>query len=163
MSKKLKRLIISVLLTQGAGLVGALSTAPAISSGWYEGLIKPKFTPPSWLFGPAWTTLYILMAVSLYLVWNKEEKEKRSAFITFGVQLLLNALWSFLFFRLRSPLLGLINIALLWVAILITILKFRKVSKKAAYLLFPYLWWVSFAFVLNFSIWQLNSLSRLPF
>ena len=149
-------MIISILICQGAGLAGSLFTMPAISSGWYAGLIKPRFTPPSWVFAPAWTTLFLLMGIALYLVWIKEGEKKKKALIIFAVQLVLNALWSILFFGLKSPLLGMIDIIFLWAAILGTIIAFGKISKKAGWLLAPYLGWVSFASLLNFYILKLN-------
>lgn len=156
MGKKLK-LIISILICQGAGITGSLFTSPAIK-GWYAWLEKPSFNPPNWIFAPVWTLLFLLMGISLYLVWEKglESKKAKTALSIFTVQLILNILWSFFFFGLQSPLLGFIEIVLLWFAILATILSFYRISSKAALLLVPYILWVSFATLLNFSIWQLN-------
>ena len=112
-----------------AGAVGSLFTTPAIPT-WYATLVKPALNPPSWVFGPVWTVLYILMGIALYLVWIKgwERKDVKVAMAIFGVQLILNVLWSYLFFGLQSPVLALIAIVLLWIAILMTILAFYRVS-----------------------------------
>ncbi len=154
-----KKLIISLLLPQLAGGVGALFTAPNISS-WYSTLNKPSFVPPSWLFAPAWTLLYILMGISLYLIWNSKpsakQNLKKTSYYLWGAQLILNSLWSILFFGLQNPLLGLIEIIILWITILLTIINFYKHSKKAAYLLIPYILWVTFASALNLGIFLLN-------
>jgi tryptophan-rich sensory protein len=151
------KLIFAVLISEFAGLVGSLFTFPSIV-GWYAGLRKPWFTPPNWLFGPVWVTLYFLMGVSLYLVWKKgiDRKGARRAVGMFCVQLALNALWSVLFFGLHSALYGLICIAALWVAILATMVAFYGVSKKAVVLLLPYILWVTVAMALNYYVWLLN-------
>ncbi|MCX6008784.1 MAG: tryptophan-rich sensory protein, partial [Chloroflexi bacterium] len=140
-----------------AGLIGSIFTREAIPT-WYAALEKPAFNPPNWLFAPVWTLLYIMMGVAAFLVWRKglENKQVRIALIVFLVQLVLNALWSVAFFGLESPLYGLIVIAALWVAILLTVLKFYRISSAASVLLWPYLLWVTFAAVLNVSIWLLN-------
>lgn len=151
------KLISAILMSQFAGLIGSAFTLPSIA-GWYTGLKKPDFTPPSWLFGPAWVLLYLLMGVSLYLVWHKGLKKKgvRMSMEMFGVQLALNALWSLLFFGLHSPLYGLIGIIVLWVAILATMAESYKVSRTAGILLVPYILWVTFAMILNFYVLVLN-------
>ncbi|MFH1828774.1 MAG: TspO/MBR family protein [Nanoarchaeota archaeon] len=151
--KKIWKLIISIVLPFLASAIGSLFTASSVSS-WYTTLIKPSFNPPSWVFGPVWTILYLLMGVSLYLVWIK--KFDKNAFTFFGIQLVLNALWSILFFGLKSPLFAFIEIVFLWIAILITIIYFYKINKISAYLLIPYILWVSFAAILNFAIFILN-------
>jgi len=143
-------LISSIAICQGAGILGSLVMVPAIS-GWYQTLVKPSFNPPNWLFGPVWTLLYFLMGISLYLIWTRKGELK-----WFWAQLILNSLWSFLFFGLKSPGLALIEIVFLWLTILVTIKSFLKVYRPAAYLLYPYLAWVSFASILNFSVWILN-------
>lgn len=150
-----EKLIISILICLLAGFIGSFYTAPAIST-WYATLQKPSFTPPDRVFFPVWTSLFIMMGISLFLVWKKEEKKVTALYI-FTAQLILNVLWSVAFFGLRSPLLGLIEIIILWIAILTTILSFMKISRTAGYLLIPYILWVSFAAILNFSIWRLNS------
>jgi benzodiazapine receptor len=148
------RLLISVLISSSAGFIGGFFTSSSVST-WYVDLAKPSFNPPSWVFGPVWTLLYVLMGVALYLVWINKKKNK-IAFTLFGVQLFLNALWSILFFGLRSPLLAFVEIILLWFAILYMILIFYKINKNSAYLLIPYILWVSFAAVLNFFLFYLN-------
>lgn len=155
--RDLWKLPISLILCQLAGVVGSLFTRPAIDT-WYRTLKRPYFTPPDWLFSPVWITLFFLMGISLFLVWKKKEEnpQARGALLLFFIQLILNALWSVLFFGLRSPLLGLVEILLLWVAILLTLQRFARISKPGAYLMLPYFVWVSFAILLNFSIWMLN-------
>lgn len=142
--------VASLAICQGAGLIGSIFTFPAIG-GWYQTLVKPSFSPPNWIFGPVWTLLYLMMGVSLYFIWVRKGSLK-----WFWVQLVLNSLWSILFFGLKSPGLAFLEIIFLWYAILTTIKTFLKQFKPAAYLLYPYLAWVSFASVLNFSIWVLN-------
>lgn len=157
MNKKITQFVVSILGCLSVGIVGALFTTPAIPA-WYNTLSKPSFSPPAWVFGPAWTILYILMGISLFLVWTKKSEGdiKQSALYIFFAQLFLNAIWSPIFFGLQSPFTALIIITLLWLTIIININIFYKVSKTAALLLVPYLLWVSFATVLNFAIWQLN-------
>jgi tryptophan-rich sensory protein len=151
------KLLVSIAACQLAGVVGAVFTRAAIPS-WYSYLKKPSFTPPNWLFGPAWITFYLLMAVAAYLVWQKgwQTPGVRQALAVFLIQLLLNVLWSPAFFGCRSPLAGMIVIVLLWLAILITISAFGKISQPAALLLLPYILWVSYASALNISIYFLN-------
>jgi tryptophan-rich sensory protein len=153
-----KKLIFSIFICLFAGFIGSYFTNPAIPT-WFATLQKPSFAPPNWVFAPVWTSLYILMGISLFLVWQKgrEDKTVKAAIYLFAGQLVLNALWSFVFFGLRSPLLGLIEIIILWIAILATIMSFMKISRTAAYLLIPYILWVSFAAFVNFSIWRVNS------
>lgn len=125
---------------------------------WYPRLIKPSWTPPSWVFGPVWTLLYLMMATSAWLIWKEVDGSKQSLvpYLLFSLQLLLNLLWSALFFVLKSPFLALVDITALWGMILATILAFFPLSWKAALLLLPYLLWVTYALALNFSIWWLN-------
>lgn len=154
--KNFGKFVVSVALPFGAGAVGSYFTFPAIGS-WYSTLTKPPFSPPNWLFGPAWTILYILMGVAFYLIWtSKNSKEQEYAIKLFLIQLVLNALWSIVFFGLRNPLLGFIDIIALWVVILLTIRAFSPISRTASYLLWPYLAWVTFAAILNLSIVFLN-------
>jgi tryptophan-rich sensory protein len=150
-------LLSAVVLCQAAGVIGSFITAPAIPT-WYAALIKPAFNPPSWLFAPVWITLYTLMGIALFLVWRRgwEEPAVRAALGVFALQLLLNALWTPLFFGFHWLLPALFEIVLLWILILLTILRFRRLSPAAGWLLLPYLAWVSFAVVLNFSLWWLN-------
>jgi len=150
------KLVASIIICQLAGLLGSLFTTPAIPT-WYATLRKPFFTPPNWIFSPVWISLFILMGISLFFVWRRQgHPQIKIALIFFLVQLILNVLWSMAFFGLRSPLIGFIDIILLWIAILLTIQNFLRVSKFAGVLLFPYLLWVSFAALLNFSLWVLN-------
>jgi benzodiazapine receptor len=150
------KLVTSVILCQIAGFLGSLFTTPAIST-WYATLRKPFFTPPNWIFSPVWISLFILMGISLFFVWRRQgHPQFKKALIFFFVQLILNVLWSLAFFGLRLPLLGFIDIILLWIAILLTIQNFLKVSKFAGVLLLPYLLWVSFATLLNLSLWVQN-------
>lgn len=149
------RLLIALTLPQLVGAIGSLFTLPAIPS-WYASLNKPNFTPPSWLFGPAWTLLYLLMGIALYLVWGQKTKQAKTALKLFWLQLILNGLWSIVFFGLRSPLLAFIEIVALWVVLVFTTKKFYQLSQPAGLLLVPYLLWVSFAAVLNFAIVRLN-------
>jgi len=151
------KLVVSIIACQCAGIIGSIFTRGAIPT-WYATLEKPAFNPPNWLFAPVWTLLYIMMGIAAFLVWRKgwENRQVRIALIVFLVQLVLNALWSVVFFGLESPLYGLIVIAALWVAILFTVLKFYRISSAASVLLWPYMLWVTFAAVLNVSIWLLN-------
>lgn len=155
--KDLIKLIVSLLVCQLAGLVGSFFTAPSIPV-WYASLNKPSFTPPNEVFSPVWIALFVLMGISLYLIWRKPLKEPqvKIALLIFFVQLALNTLWSIIFFGLKSPFLAFIEIIILWMVIFLTIMKFFKVSKLAGILLIPYILWVSFAAVLNFFLWSLN-------
>jgi benzodiazapine receptor len=155
--KDIWKLVVSIVASLAAGAIGSIFTQQAIPT-WYATLEKPAFNPPNWLFMPVWTLLYIMMGVAAFMVWRKglENRQVRIALIVFLVQLVLNALWSVVFFGLESPLFGLVVIAALWVAILFTVLKFYKISLAAGVLLLPYLLWVTFAAVLNGSIWLLN-------
>lgn len=156
-SRDIIKLIVSIVACQGAGLIGSLFTTTAIPT-WYTGLQKPFFTPPNWVFAPAWTTLYMLMAVAAFLIWRKglDQKGVRLALIIFLIQLVLNTLWSIVFFGLESPFYGIMVIIALWIAILLTMIKFFKLSTMAGVLMTPYIGWVSFAAVLNVAISMLN-------
>jgi tryptophan-rich sensory protein len=151
------RLLAAILICNLAGIIGSVFTVTGPGS-WYASIAKPSFNPPGFLFAPVWTTLYILMGISLYLVWMEglSGKNVTPAAIFFAIQLGLNALWSFLFFGLQSPFLGLVEIVILWVFIAGTIILFHRVSRPAAYLLVPYLLWVTFASFLTYTIWTLN-------
>jgi benzodiazapine receptor len=154
---KILLLVICIIICLAAGFIGSLFTTTGPGS-WYSNIQKPSFNPPGWIFGPVWTLLYILMGISLYLIWQKgiADPHIKIALLIFAVQLVLNILWSILFFGMRSPMLGLIGITLLWVFILLTIINFYPVSKPASFILIPYILWVSFAAVLNFAIFRLN-------
>jgi tryptophan-rich sensory protein len=158
------KLILIIAACELAGIIGAAFTAPEISS-WYAGLVKPALSPPNWVFGPVWITLYALMGVSFFFVWknysdisgdSEKKKEWTRAVVAFFIQLALNAMWSFIFFGLRNPGAAFIELVVLWLAVLITAILFARISKSAAWLLLPYIIWVSFAGYLNFSIWQLS-------
>jgi tryptophan-rich sensory protein len=151
------KLIIAIVVSELAGIIGSVFTISAIPT-WYAGLVKPVLNPPSWVFGPVWTTLYALMGIAAFLVWKAgwERKEVRVALKIFGLQLFLNAIWSIIFFGLQIPGWALVDIAALWLAIVWTMFIFYKISKPAAYLLVLYILWVSFASYLNYSIWMLN-------
>lgn len=151
------KLIISLVVCQLAGVIGSIFTVRSVTT-WYLTLKKPFFTPPSWVFGPAWITLFVLMGIALYRVWNRGTAASgvKIALAFFFVQLLFNVLWSVAFFGLKNPLLGLLDIGLLWILILITLFLFLRLDRTAGLLLFPYLLWVSFASVLNGAIYFLN-------
>ena len=152
-----KKMISSLVICQLAGVLGAIFTTPSIPT-WYAALEKPFLVPPSWTFSVVWPILYLLMGLALYIVWDKgwEYREVRIAMGVFGLQLFLNFLWSILFFGLRSPFQGLVGIILLWLAILVTIVLFYRISRPAGLLLLPYIVWVTFAAYLNYSIYVLN-------
>lgn len=151
------KLFLCIVGCQLTGIIGAAFTNDAISS-WYAYLNKPPFSPPNWVFGPVWTTLYCLMGISLYLILETKGKTKavKDAAKYFYIQLALNLIWTPFFFGLRSTLLGLIIVIPLWVFIVLTMKKFYPLSKTASYLLIPYLLWVSFATILNASLFWLN-------
>jgi translocator protein len=146
-----------IVLSELAGIIGSVFTFQSVLT-WYPGLEKPFFSPPSWVFGPVWTTLYLLMGVSAYLVWEKGAGNPavRPALGWFGTQLALNTAWSIAFFGLQSPWAAVAVIALLWLAIVATIRAFWGIARPAAYLLLPYILWVSFAALLNVSLALLN-------
>lgn len=151
------KFVLSLLFCLGAGFIGSLATNKSVNT-WYMTINKPAINPPNWVFGPVWTTLFILMGIALYLVWRKgfAHSGVKIAFTIFIGQLVLNILWSVFFFGLHSPLLGFIDIIILWFAILLTIILFLRVSQPAGFLLIPYILWVSFAAILNGWIMFLN-------
>lgn len=150
------KLVTAIVLTVVLGAVGGLVTAAEIPV-WYAGLNKPAFNPPNWLFGPVWTMLYLLMGISCFLVWKLPVTVQRNkALALFIIQFVLNFCWSFIFFGMHELGWALIEMGILWMAILLTIIHFSKLSKTAAWLLVPYIAWVSFAFILNAAIWKLN-------
>lgn len=150
------KLIISILLCLIVGFLGSIFTSKSVST-WYSTLNKPSFNPPSWVFAPVWTILFILMGISFYLVWNSGNKNINLAILFFIIQLVLNVLWSLFFFGMQSPLYALIDIVFLWIMILLTIIQFYLILPLSAYLMIPYILWVSFAAVLNFILWKLNT------
>jgi len=151
------QLIISIAVCMGAGLFGAASMS-ADTMAWYQGLRRPGFTPPDWLFAPVWTTLYVLMGIALFLIWRQSDAgvDARAAIALFVAQLVLNALWTPAFFGMRSPGTGLAVILPLWALIIITIAAFWQIKPLAGILLLPYAAWTGFAAVLNGSIYVLN-------
>lgn len=180
---KISKLLVSIIICEFAGVVGGVFTARSVRV-WYPALNKPFFNPPNWIFGPVWTILFVLMGISLFIVWEKnfavknnltalDNKIKRSPsqwskelwsgkwqklniILVFGAQLVLNILWSAIFFGARNPALAFFELIMLWAAIIYTIINFYRVSKASAYLLVPYILWVTFAGVLNFVIWIIN-------
>jgi len=158
MRKKLiVRISIGVVVCLVIGFLGSIATQSSVNE-WYPTLNKPSFNPPSWLFGPVWTFLYILMGIAFGIVWAKGTYHSwvKTAMYHFGFQLILNLTWSVVFFGLKAPFYALIVIIALLILILLTIKWFRIVKPIAGYLLIPYLLWVLFASVLNFEIWRLN-------
>jgi translocator protein len=154
---KIVKLITSIALCFFVAILGSMATFPSIQT-WYAGLNKPFFSPPNWIFGPVWTFLYFLMGVSLFIVWSKntKDKSKEQGIKYFIYQLVLNFLWSLVFFGFHQPFLAFLVIVGLWYLIFRTIRTFAKISKPAAYLLYPYIFWVSFASLLNFTVFILN-------
>lgn len=151
-------LVVAIVASQLAGAIGSMATAPAVRE-WYPTLTKPSFNPPSWVFGPVWITLYTLMGIAAWLVWRAGWGRPivRAALIAFIVQLALNALWSWVFFGFHELFWAFVEIIALWIAIVVTTALFFRVSTWAGVLMIPYILWVSFAAVLNYSIWRLNS------
>ncbi|MBI5913332.1 tryptophan-rich sensory protein [Candidatus Azambacteria bacterium] len=174
------KLVIAIVVSELAGVIGSVFTISAIPT-WYAGLVKPALNPPAWVFSPVWTALYALIGISLYLVWknNWEVKnrflevrrkawnrwserlwtgdlQKMNAVAIFGVQYILNIAWPYLFFGLHLPSFAFFELCALWFSIVWTVVVFYRISRPAAYLLVPYLVWVSFALYLNYSIWMLN-------
>jgi benzodiazapine receptor len=157
------KLVIAIVLCNLAGVLGSFVTQTGPGS-WYDLLVKPEINPPSFVFAPVWTTLFILMGIALYLVWieGTDRPDVRRALVIFGFQLGLNVLWSYAFFGFQSPLFGLIDILALWFTIVATIVVFYRISRTAAYLLIPYLLWVTFAAFLNYRILALNMMIFIP-
>lgn len=155
--KKTLKLVFCVFACQAVGFLGSFFTLAAIPS-WYARLVKPPLNPPNQVFGPVWVTLYLLMAISVFLIWEKgrDRHEIKVALELFALQLFLNAVWTPIFFGVKEPMAGLLVIILLWITLLETIVKFLKISTAAGMLLVPYILWVSFAVYLNAGIWWLN-------
>lgn len=151
------KLVVCVLVCLGVSYVGSLLTTPSIPT-WYAALQKPPFNPPNWIFAPVWLTLFVLMGLSAFMVWDKglARKEVRIGLGLFVAQLALNLTWSGVFFALRSPLWAFVDIIALWILILLTTIWFFRVSRLAGMLMIPYILWVSFASVLNLAIVVLN-------
>lgn len=150
-------LAVFLIICFAAAAIGGIVTGPAID-GWYETLEKPSWQPPAWLFGPVWTVLYLLMAIAAWLVWRQAGARAASVPLTlFATQLVLNVAWSWIFFGLQRPGWAVLELIVLWLAIAATALAYYRRSKLAAVLMLPYIAWVTFAGVLNFTIWRLNS------
>lgn len=149
--------VLAVMLPLVVGGLSGFFTANAIE-GWYTTLQKPWFNPPNWIFGPVWTLLYGMMGIAFFLIWKSEAPAgiKRTAVTAYFVQLAFNFAWSLIFFYMEQPGWALVDILLMWIAIFYTIIAFGKISTGAAWILVPYISWVSFATVLNFAIWKLN-------
>jgi len=156
-TKYILTLAVALLIPQIIGLLGSLFTSATIPT-WYATLTRPELAPPNWVFGPVWTVLFILMGIASFLIFQKgyERRDVRIALSFYGAQLILNLLWSLLFFGARNPGLAFAEIVVLWLVLFLTIRKFWPLSKTSAYLLVPYILWVSFAGYLNYSIWILN-------
>lgn len=155
--KSIVRLVVSVALPLAVGGVASFFTASSVST-WFKSLNKPFFNPPAWLFGPVWTTLYIMMGIAFFIIWDSKAKDiiKQRAMKIYFIQLFFNFTWSFVFFYAQQPGWAVVNIVLLWLLIALTIFWFSRISKAAAWLLVPYILWVTFATALNYAIWQLN-------
>lgn len=151
------KLITAIAIPLVIGFGGSLFTTTGPGS-WYETINKPPWNPPNGIFGPVWTALYILMGIALFLVWQKEKpgKVKQTSILFFSIQLILNFFWSVIFFGEHQIGLAFFEIILLWLMIIFTIFMFARLSKPAAWLMVPYISWVSFAAILNYTIWQLN-------
>lgn len=155
-STLLLKFLASIILPLSLGAIAGIATAQSIPE-WYATLNKPSFNPPNWIFGPVWTTLYILMGISLFLVWKQDPgKERNRAILIFLLQLLLNFAWSFIFFYFKMIGFALIEIILLWITIVMMLVVFYKIKPIASYINIPYLLWVTFATVLNASYYFLN-------
>ncbi len=155
---KYVKILLCVITCIGVGYLSGMATQSSVTT-WFPTLTKPSFNPPSWVFAPVWSLLYMMMGIAAGLVWNRIDYEKgavKKALVFFVIQLALNALWSILFFGIRNPFLAFIEIILLWLMIYETYVQFGKIDKIAGYLFIPYILWVSFAAVLNGSIWWLN-------
>ena len=155
---KLAKIFIVVIICVAVGYFSGIVTRASIET-WYPTLIKPSFNPPNWIFAPVWTLLYMMMGVAGGLIWSKSDINKnlvKTALWLFAIQLILNALWSYLYYGLHSRMLAGMEIVLLWVMIFATYKQFAKIDNTAAYLMLPYLTWVSFAMILNANIWWLN-------
>ncbi len=149
--------VIAIIICELVGIAGSIFTVRAIPS-WYNKLRKPSFRPPNWLFGPVWTLLYLLMGIAAARIWNvrMENDAAFPALVAFGSQLVLNGIWTPIFFGWKKIGLAAVEIVVLWISIVLTIVSFWLVDHAAAWLIVPYLAWVSFASVLNVAIWRLN-------
>lgn len=151
------KLVICIIICQVTGIVSGLLTNTQ-NNTWYDTIVKPDWNPPGYLFGPVWTVLYLLMAISLWIVWKSDalEDQKTEACLIFAAQLFLNFWWTILFFKFHSPVTAFVEIIIMLFFIFLTIFRFSEISKTAAWLLIPYISWVSFAAILNYTLWKLN-------
>ncbi len=156
--KNIWKLIISIAIPLAIGFLGSYFTRPEIDT-WYQTIEKPSWQPPNWVFGPVWTTLYIMMGIAFFLVWKDESRgrNRKLAMIFWSMQLVLNFFWSWIFFNQHELGLALAEIIVLWIFIFITIVLFGKINKIAAWLMVPYISWVSFASLLTYTIYTLNN------
>jgi translocator protein len=152
------KLVIAILLCEMIGITSSLFSVEAIKT-WYLTLNKPSWNPPNSIFAPVWTILYVLMGISLWLIWKSDAPvaQQKKAVYFFALQLFINFWWSIVFFKFQSPIFGLVVILLMVLTILITIFQFAPISRFASWLLVPYISWVCFATILNYTIWSLNS------
>jgi len=156
-SQQILGLIFLLAICLGVGVLGAIATTPEID-GWYRTLQKPSWNPPDWIFGPVWSTLYVLMAVAAWLVWRRGGfKAAKLPLVLFGLQLVLNTAWSWIFFHFHQPGWAFVELIGLWVTVAAVTVAFFRVNKTAGFLLIPYLAWITFAGVLNLTIWRMNS------
>ena len=154
--QKIGAFLLSLIIPLAVGGISGFFTVSAIP-GWYQTIQKPSWNPPNWVFGPVWTTLYVLMGIAMYLIWTQYRTEQRQrALYLNALQLILNFFWSLIFFNLHSIGWALIEIIILWVVIVQTMFAYDRVYKPAAWLLLPYIVWVTFATILNGTIWWLN-------
>lgn len=148
-------LLVFLAICFSVAAAGAVLTNTSVSS-WYLTINKPSWTPPNWLFGPVWTSLYFMMALAVWLIWCKVGSLKKLPLVLFGLQLFLNLIWSGLFFTLQNPKIAFIEIVFLWLSILATLISFWRIRIVAGLLLLPYILWVGYAAMLNFTIWRMN-------
>ena len=151
------KFILAILLCESVGIISGL-IANANNNQWLETLNKPSWNPPAYLFGPVWTTLYVMLGIALFLVWksNSDKSVKQQAIRWWAIQMVFNFLWSFIFFNQHQIGLAFLDIFVMWIIITVTIFAFAKINKLAAWLLVPYIAWVTFAGILNFAIWRMN-------
>lgn len=152
------KILVMIVTCVIVGYISGVVTQESVTT-WYTTINKPSFNPPNWIFAPVWTTLFVMMGIAAGLVWDRIEIQKetvKKGLTFFAIQLALNALWSFIFFGLHNPMLALLEIIVLWLMIYETFVQFNKVNKIAGFLFIPYLLWVTFALVLNASIYWLN-------
>ncbi|WP_372370063.1 TspO/MBR family protein [Candidatus Uabimicrobium sp. HlEnr_7] len=154
--KKISGLVVAIYVCFTAAFIGSVVTRVSVKT-WYQTLKKPAWNPPDWIFAPVWSTLFLLMAISIWLIWLKREEHKIEKQITlFSIQLITNILWSTLFFGMQNPDLAFVGIIVLIIAIIATMVAFLEINKTAGYLMIPYILWVIFAAFLNVTICWLN-------